>query len=71
VVAVADADPDLAAHAAALAVPLLVVEMGAVVGAVDVSRLGDNATAVGREAMEAAEQALRLRGAPEEAEVVA
>jgi hypothetical protein len=52
VVAVADADSDLAAHAAAGAVSLLVGQVGRVVCAIDVSGLGDDAAAVAGESVE-------------------
>jgi hypothetical protein len=52
-VAVADANSDLPAHAAAGAVTLLVREVRRVVGAVDIPSLGDDPAAIGGEAMEA------------------
>jgi hypothetical protein len=69
-VAVADPDSDLAAHAAARAVALVVREVRRVVRAVDVAGLRDDAAALAREAMKAAQESLGLRRARDEAEVV-
>jgi hypothetical protein len=70
VVAVADAESDLSAHAAAGAVSLLIRQMRRIVGAVDVSCLGHDAAALARQAMEAAQQPLGFRRVRDQAEVV-
>jgi hypothetical protein len=69
-VAVADSDSELAAHAAASTVTPVIRQVRRVVGLINVPRLGDDAPPVARQPVEAPQEPLRLRRAREEAEVV-